>query len=673
MVRELDAKREIEHLKHELMEHNYHYYVLDDPKVSDAVYDQLFKKLQSLEQQYPQYRTPDSPTQRVGAAPLKAFKQVSHELPMLSLDNAFDEDDIRAFIKRIRDKLGTEKAIEFCCEPKMDGIAVSISYKNGKFHSAATRGDGETGEDITENIKTIRMVPMSLRGENHPKTLEVRGEVYMTKAGFLKLNNHAQAHGGKVFANPRNAAAGSLRQLDPQITAKRPLEIFFYGVGHVEADDLPPEHFARLQCLSSWGLRINPLIQLAINAEGCLHYYEKINQCREELPYEIDGVVYKVNDIKLQAKLGFVTRSPRWAIAHKFAAEEAFTILEDVEFQVGRTGALTPVARLKPVHVRGVTVSNATLHNMDEVRRKDVHIGDTVIVRRAGDVIPEVFGVLKEKRPRSAKEIQLPSSCPVCHSDIEQVEGEAVARCTGGLYCPAQRKATIRHFASRRALNIEGLGDKIVNQLVEARLIETVADLYDLKKNQLIELERMGEKSAENLLSEIEKSKNTTLPRFIYALGIREVGEATAKQLAHHYRDLRLLLSATEEELQKINDVGPIVAQHIFHFFHEAHNIDIINRLIQQGMTWAPIKEKQNSLNNLTFVITGTLRDFSREEAKLALEALGGKVTGSVSAKTDYLVVGKDPGSKFKKAKELNVKIISDENLKTFLAEHKHR
>lgn len=660
--------REIQSLKEQINEHNYNYYVLDHPVISDAIYDQLFKKLQALEAQHPEFASIDSPTKRIGAAPLKSFSQIKHEVPMLSLDNAFAVEDIIQFDKRVKERLQTKNTIEYCCEPKLDGIAVSIRYEQGKLVQAATRGDGETGEDITENIKTIRMIPLYLRGENHPPCIDVRGEVYMTKSGFEKLNERALAANTKIFANPRNAAAGSLRQLDSRITATRPLEIYFYGVGYVNEKWLPTEHYARLKMLSSWGLRINPLIRIMKGAEGCLNYYANMNEARQKLAYEIDGVVYKVNELHLQKKLGFVTRAPRWAIAHKFAAEEAFTILEDVEFQVGRTGALTPVARLRPVHVRGVTVSNATLHNMDEVRRKDVRIGDTVIVRRAGDVIPEVFAVLKEERPQSAKLIKLPSKCPICGSEVEQIEGEAVARCSAGLFCPAQRKGSIRHFASRKAMNIEGLGEKIVDQFVEAGLLKTVADIYILNREKIINLERMGEKSADNILKEIENSKKTTLPKFIYALGIREVGEATAKQLAYHFKGISELQSASENELQVVEDVGPIVAKHIHNFFQEEHNRQVIKRLLEYGIVWDEII--QNALLPLSgkiFVITGTLSAMSREEAKSQLELKGAKVTNSVSSKTSYLIVGDEPGSKLDKAKKLGIEIIEDKDFIEFL------
>jgi len=659
--RDEKAKKEIAQLREQINNHNYRYYVLDDPLIADAEFDQLFKRLQTLEKQYPELITSDSPTQRIGAPPLKAFASVAHAIPMLSLDNAFTEEDIRAFDQRIHERLGVTKDIEYCCEPKMDGLALSIRYENGRLIQAATRGDGEVGEDVTENVKTIKMIPLHLRGHDYPSVLEVRGEVFMSKKGFAALNKQAAEKDEKVFANPRNAAAGSLRQLDSHITAKRPLELYCYGVGVVKGKHLPKKHSEMLAHLSQWGLRVSPLIKVVHGIEGCLAYYQHMMTKRDSLAFEIDGVVYKVNSLAEQEELGFVTRAPRFAIAHKFPAEEAYTTLEAVEFQVGRTGALTPVARLKPVYVHGVTVSNATLHNQDEITRKDIHIGDTVIVRRAGDVIPEVVGVVKARRPKQTKKIVFPKHCPVCHSTIEKIPGEAIARCTGGLFCPAQRKENIKHFASRRAMDIEGLGDKLVDQLVDAQLLSSVADIYHLSQDQLQELERMGEKSAQNILVEIQKNKKTTLARFLYALGIREVGEATAKQLAQHFKTLPALQAATEEALQSVPDVGPVVATHIAHFFHEPHNRNVIQQLIKAGIHWEAVKTSSSlPLQGKTFVITGTLSDLSRDEAKEKLEMLGAKVAGSVSSKTSYVVVGEDPGSKLDKAKELGVAILDE-------------
>lgn len=656
-----EVKKEIEELRKQLSEHNYRYYVLDDPVISDMEYDQLFQQLKKLESSHPHLITADSPTQRVGGMPLKAFAEVTHAVPMLSLDNAFNEEDIIAFDQRICDRLHKEN-IEYCCEPKMDGIAINIRYENGLLTQAATRGDGSIGEDVTENIKTIKMVPLKLRGQRFPTVLDVRAEVYLSKNGFEKLNAEALKKNEKIFANPRNAAAGSLRQLDSRMTASRPLEFSCHGIGLVEGFKLPETHSEMLQQLAEWGLRVSTLIEVQKGVSGCINYYEKLVTKREKLAYEIDGVVYKVNSYAERDKLGFISRAPRWAIAHKFPAVEVNTIIETVEFQVGRTGAITPVARLKPVHVHGVTVSNATLHNMDEVKRKNIKVGDTVIVRRAGDVIPEVVGVVMAMRPSHVKEIKLPKNCPVCHSEIEHIEGEAIARCTGGLYCAAQQKEAIKHFASRRAMDIEGLGDKLVDQLVDEKLIENIADIYHLEKKSLENLERMGEKSAQNLLDQIEKSKNTTLPRFLYALGIREVGEATAKQLAVYFKTLPALEAATEEMLQGVPDIGPVVAKHIVHFFHETHNRKVIAKLLKAGIHWEEIKESKNlPLLGKTFVLTGTLNALTRDEAKEKLESLGAKVSGSVSGKTSFVVVGADAGSKLTKAKELGVKIL-DEN-----------
>jgi len=662
------VKKDILKLREEINEHNYRYHVLDDPTISDAEYDKLFQRLKKLESEHPELVTPDSPTQRVGAAPLKEFAEVTHAVPMLSLDNAFDDDDIVAFDQRIRDRLHAHATTEYCCEPKLDGLAISVRYQNGLLVQASTRGDGTTGEDVTENIKTIKMLPLQLRGSDYPRVLDVRGEVFMSKKGFEALNARAEKRGEKVFANPRNAAAGSVRQLDSQITANRPLEIFFYGVGVVEGGKLPGTHSAILKCLAQWGLRVSSLIEVVKGADECLKYYHRMAKRRDDLPFEIDGVVYKVNSHAEQEKLGFVSRAPRWAIAHKFPAEEVHTVIESVEFQVGRTGALTPVARLKPVHVHGVIVSNATLHNMDEIKRKDIHIGDHVIVRRAGDVIPEVVGVVPGKRSAHVNKIVMPKHCPVCHSMVEQVEDEAVARCTGGLVCAAQRKEIIKHFASRRAMDIEGLGDKLVEQLVDANLIANAADIYELTKKQLSDLERMGDKSAQNLLDQIEKSKNTTFARFLYALGIREVGEATAKQLAIYFKNLPALKAAKEEDLQGVPDIGPIVAAHIAHFFHEPHNRIIIDKLLKAGVHWDDVKESKHvPLLGKTFVITGTLSDMSRDEAKERLERLGAKVSGSVSSKTSYVVVGEDAGSKLDKARQLGIEILDDKQFYSFL------
>lgn len=692
-------------LREQINEHNYRYYILDQPSISDNEYDYLFKELIELEKHYPVLITPDSPTQRIGAiitrnhfSPKRGIKatvmrkspdsieraikhtatpfaEVTHIQPMLSLDNAFTDEDILAFDQRIQDRLAKESIIvstlEFTCEPKIDGLAVSLTYENGLLKRAATRGDGFIGEDITENIRTLPMVPLLMRGKNFPELIEVRGEVYMPKQGFLKLNEKAAKAGEKVFANPRNAAAGSMRQLDPRITASRPLSLFCYGIGAVKGKIFHKQSEMLAQ-LKDWGFPVNSETKVVQGIKEALAYFNYINEKRQKLAYEIDGVVYKINSFELQNKLGYISRAPRWAIAHKFAAEEVQTVVQSVAFYVGRTGALTPVAHVKPVFVSGVTVSNVTLHNMDEVRRKDVRAGDTVIIRRAGDVIPELVSVLKQFRPKHNEEVQLPLHCPVCHSLVERVEGEAAARCTAGLSCPAQHKESIRHFASRHALNIDGLGDRLVDQLVETKLVSTVADLYHLKLSEVANLERMAEKSAQNLLDALEKSKKTTLPRFIYSLGIREVGEATAKTLAQHFGDIDKIMSATEEELQQASDVGPVVAQHIHNFFKEKHNRQVIEKLIKAGIHWEPIKVSKKDLPLLgkTFVLTGTLQHFSREAAKEKLESLGAKVAGSVSAKTSFVVAGSDPGSKLEKANSLEVKVLDEKEFLDMLVDY---
>ncbi len=663
------VKSKLKELRLAINEHNYRYYVLDDPTISDAKYDDLFRQLKLLEEKYPSFVTPDSPTQRVGSAPLKSFAEVKHEVPMLSLDNAFSEDDIDAFYQRLMDRMHSNTSISFCCEPKLDGLAVSLRYENGVLINAATRGDGFVGEDITENIKTIKMIPLHLRGNDYPRIIEVRGEVFMPKQGFEQLNSDAAKRGEKQFANPRNAAAGSLRQLDPRVTASRPLEFYAYGMGVMKGADMPDTQFNLLRYLSKWGMRVSDLIEVVHGEKGCFAYYQMLHNMRVKLPFEIDGVVYKVNSIEKQDKLGYVTRSPRWAIAHKFPAEEAETIVEAVEFQVGRTGAITPVARLKPVYVHGVTVSNATLHNMDEIQRKDIHVFDAVVIRRAGDVIPEVVRVIKAKRPDNAKRIVLPSVCPVCQSAIEQVEGEAVARCSGGLFCLAQRKENIKHFASRKAMDIEGMGDKLVEQLVDAGMIESVADIYKLDRDRLAALDRMGIKSADNLIAQINKSKSTTLPKFLYSLGIREVGETTAKNLALHFGNIEPLMQASEEQLQQVQDIGPVVASHTANFFKEQHNRKIIEKLIHAGVRWDPVQVSAHQpLAGKTFVITGTLTGMTRDEAKEILEKLGARVSSSISSKTSYLVAGDDPGSKLKKAKELAVNILNEAEMIKFIS-----
>ncbi len=670
-----DVQKRVNELHKLLHYHNYRYYVLDDPEISDSEYDRLMRELQDIEAQYPKARTPDSPTQRVGAPPLDSFEEVKHLVPMLSLSNAFTDEEVIAFEKRLLDRLNKNRdkplsTLEFACEPKLDGLAVSLLYENGLLIQAATRGDGETGENITENVRTIRTVPLRLRGDNIPARLEVRGEVFMPKASFEALNKKAREHGEKTFVNPRNAAAGSLRQLDSRITAQRNLAMYCYATGLVEGADLPDTHQHALQQLARWDLPICPEIEVVQGAQGCLRYYKKMGDKREQLSYEIDGVVYKINDLSLQAELGFVSRAPRWALAHKFPAHEEMTILKGVDFQVGRTGALTPVARLKPVFVGGVTVTNATLHNMHEIERKDIRIGDTVIVRRAGDVIPEIARVVPEKRPPNAKIIELPKKCPVCGSDIEYENDHAVARCTGGLYCPAQQKEAIKHFASRKAMDIDGLGTKLVDQLYDEGLVKNVADLYSLKVEQLMKLERMGKKSAENLIHALQASKHPTLARFIYALGIREVGETTAKSLANHYRSFEALRHTDAETLQTIDDVGPIVANHIVYFFQQEHNNDVIDALFAAGIE-PQIPEEFNPeelpLIGHTYVLTGTLQHLKRNEAKTQLEALGAKVSGSVSKHTTAVFAGEKAGSKLTKAEALGVPIKNEEDLLALL------
>ena len=655
-----------------ITEHNYQYYVLDDPRVPDAEYDRLFRELQDLEAQYPDIVTPDTPTRRVGASVETTFEEVVHRIPMLSLDNAFSDEELRDFDRRVRDRLKTEEDIEYVCEPKLDGLAVSLHYESGVLTRAATRGDGYTGEDITANIRTIPSVPLRLRGDNVPELVEVRGEVYMPREGFETLNKRLADKGEKTFVNPRNAAAGSLRQKKPTVTARRPLELCAYSVALEDESRLPATHWEGLQQVGAWGFRINPEMRRATGAEDCLQAYNELMDKRASLPYEIDGIVFKVNSLALQRQLGFVSRAPRWAIAQKFPAQEELTVIEDVEFQVGRTGAITPVARLKPVFVGGVTVSNATLHNMDEIRRLDARIGDTVFVRRAGDVIPQVVKVVAERRPDNTREVQLPDACPVCQSDIVQIEGEVVARCSGGLFCPAQRKEAIRHYASRKALDIEGLGDKWIDILVDRELVTTVADLYLLKKADLTGLERMGDKSAGNLIDAIDRSRHPVLWKFLYALGIREVGEATAKALASHFGTLEAIGEADEDALQSVSDVGPIVAGHIRSFFDQTHNQETIQALKDAGVQWQTeeITASEKPLKGETWVLTGSLSDMTRDDAKAKLESLGAKVAGSVSGKTSCVVAGEAAGSKLTKAENLGVPVMDESAFVEFLGTH---
>ena len=655
-------------LREQLNQHNHLYYVLDDPSIPDVEYDRLLRQLQELEAEYPSLKTPDSPTQRVGGEPLKAFNSVVHEVPMLSLDNAFSDEELLEFHRRVTERLKLTGSLSYVCEPKLDGVAVSLLYENGILTRGATRGDGATGEDITENVRTINSIPLKLQTDHPPVLLEVRGEIYLPKAGFEKINREAAASDERQFVNPRNAAAGSLRQLDSKITASRPLEMAAYSLGQISGlgssdKGFTETHSGTLALLKQWGFLINPHVEVATDIEGCLSYYQRMSELRNQLPCEIDGIVYKVDDLSLQQRLGFVARAPRWAIARKFPAQEEMTKLIDVEFQVGRTGAVTPVARLEPVFVGGVTVSNATLHNQDEVERLGVKVGDTVIVRRAGDVIPQVVKVVMEKRPESAKQITFPDHCPVCHSLVEKVEGEAVSRCSGGLVCSAQQKQAIKHYASRKAMDIEGLGDKLVEQLVDQELIHSVEDLYQLELEQLADLERMGKKSAENLLSALDKTKSTTLPRFLYALGIREVGEATARSLAKHFGDLSALQSATEEELQEVPDIGPVVAHFVHEFFNQKDNLKVIEGLCHWGVHWPAVEVGNDDtlpLSGQTWVLTGTMEVMGRAEAKEKLQLLGAKVSGSVSAKTDCVVAGPGAGSKLKKAQDLDISILDE-------------
>ena len=666
----MSLQKQIDTLRHDLRRYEYEYHVLDNPTIPDAEYDRLFHQLKALEAAHPELITADSPTQRVGAKPLSGFAQIRHEIPMLSLDNAFSDEEFYAFVKRIEDRLiRLPEPLTFCCEPKLDGLAVSILYVNGVLTQAATRGDGTTGEDITANIRTIRNIPLQLLMDNPPARLEVRGEVFMPHAGFERLNQLALEKGEKTFANPRNAAAGSLRQLDPKITSKRPLVLNAYSIGIAEGVDLPNTHYDRLQWLKSIGIPVNPEIRLCNGTDEVLDFYRDIQNKRSSLGYDIDGTVLKINDIALQEKLGFISKAPRWAIAYKFPAQEELTRLNDVEFQVGRTGAITPVAKLEPVFVAGVTVSNATLHNGDEIERLDIAIGDTVVIRRAGDVIPQIIGVLHDRRPADARPIIFPKTCPVCDSAIVRIEGEAVARCTGGLFCAAQRKEALKHFVSRKAMDIDGVGGKLIEQLVDRELVHTPADLFKLDLTTLTHLERMGTKSAENALASLEKAKNTTLARFIFALGIREVGEATALNLANHFKTLEALQNADLEALQQVPDVGEVVANRILAFWHEPHNVAVVNDLIAQGVHWETVETKEvteNRFKGKTVVLTGTLTQMGRNEAKALLQDMGAKVSGSVSAKTDFVIAGDAAGSKLTKAQELGVTVLTEEE---FLAQ----
>lgn len=661
------VQNKIKKLREEIQRHNYSYYVLDEPTVPDAEYDKLMRSLQKFEEDHPKLITSDSPTQRVGAKPLDSFPSAKHEVPMLSLGNVFNAEELEAFEVRIKDRLKRDINIDYMAEPKLDGLAVSLIYEKGVLVRGATRGDGMTGEDVTENVRTIKSIPLRLRANKKlPNTLEVRGEVFMPRKGFEKMNAKARSKGEKTFVNPRNAAAGSLRQLDPRNTAQRPLDIYFYSATNIEKATKITTQYESLQFLKELGLKVCPEAKMVPGYRGCLSFYQDILKKRDQLDYEMDGVVYKVNELALQEELGFVSRAPRWAVAHKFPAQEAVTKVDRIEFQVGRTGALTPVAKLEPVFVGGVTVSNATLHNMDEVQRKDVRAGDKVIIRRAGDVIPEVVKTVLKAGEKRARPVKAPTQCPECDSAVVRIEDEAVIRCSGGLFCPAQRKGAIKHFASRTALDIEGLGDKLVDQLVDEKLVSSVQDLFYLDVNKITALERMGEKSANNLLAAIEESKQTSFSRFIYSLGIREVGVATASALADYFSDLNALMDSSNEQLQEIDDVGPIVAENITAFLAQAHNREVIDELIKAGIVWkkkAAVKKKNAALAGNTYVLTGTLEKLTRPKAAEQLKQLGAKVTTSVSKKTTAVIAGSNPGSKITKAEALGVKVLTEKDL----------
>ncbi len=661
-----DIHEQIAALRREIDQHNHRYYVLDDPVISDAEYDQLFRKLQALEAGHPEPVTSESPTQRVGSAPASHFEKIQHKIPMLSLGNAFSDEELSDFDRRMREKLDVDE-VEYAAEPKLDGLAVTLMYENGHLIYGATRGDGTTGEDITRNIQTISSIPLQLTGQGHPRKLEVRGEVFMPKAGFARLNQQAREDGRKTFANPRNAAAGSLRQLDPKITASRQLDIYIYALGQV-SEEISLYHSGMLKQLQQWGLKPIPLIKVIKGIDGLKTYYQDLGMLRNNLPYEIDGVVYKINAYSQQKIMGFVSRAPRWAIAHKFPAQEEMSVLEEIEVQVGRTGALTPVARLKPISVGGVTVTNATLHNMDEIIRKNVRVGDRVIIRRAGDVIPEIVRSVPDKRRRKPPLFAMPTTCPICNSAVQRVEGEAAYRCTGGLYCSAQRKEALKHFVSRKAMDIDGLGKKMIEQLVDKELIKTPDDIYRLNFRTIADLDRMAEKSANNLLNAIEQSKQTTLARFLYALGIREVGEATAAALANHFLTLENLMQAGEQQLLEVPDVGPIVARHILNFLNEEHNQSVMQKLQKVGIRWPEIKTaNQLPLEGKTYVITGTLSTMSRNAARQKLTSLGAKVTSSISGKTTALIIGEKAGSKLTKARDSGIDTLDEKGLAALL------
>ncbi|EAR23368.1 NAD-dependent DNA ligase LigA [Nitrococcus mobilis] len=663
------VERRVAALRDQIEQHNYRYFVLDDPQVSDADYDVLMRELQALEADHPDLVSPDSPTQRVGAKPVEAFGEARHGVPMLSLDNAFDAGELGEFDRRIRERLGINR-IAYMAEPKLDGLSVNLRYEQGRLVQGGTRGDGQVGEDITANIRTLRTIPLRLRGKGWPELIEVRGEIVIRKADFKHLNTLRLEAGERLFANPRNAAAGSLRQLDPRVTARRPLTFFAFGIGE-SREVIAGRQSQILERLHGWGFPVYERVQVVSGVEECLAYYRRLMAQRETLPFEIDGTVYKVDDLSSQQRLGFTARAPRWAVAYKLPAREGLSVVLDIEPSVGRTGVITPVARLEPVPLGGVIVRHATLHNEDEVRRKDVRIGDTVMLRRAGDVIPEIIGVQPEKRPQGAQPWRMPLKCPVCSAEVMRLEHQAAHRCLGGLYCAAQRTGAILHFASRRAMDIDGLGEKLVEQLVGRGLVATVADLYSLERAQLVELERMGERSAGNLLRAIDASRATTLARFLYALGIPEVGEVTAKRLAEHYGDLDPLERATEEALTRLPDIGPVLAQRITHFFAQPHNREVIDALRRSGLHWSvPDGANQSTpLAGRVFVLTGTLKGYTREEAQERIEALGGRVTGHVSKNTDYMIVGEAPGSKRDKAVQLGITLLDESGFRQLIVD----
>ncbi|AJQ96715.1 NAD-dependent DNA ligase LigA [Gynuella sunshinyii] len=661
--------QQLQQLRQMIERHNYEYYVLNESTVTDAEYDRLMQQLRKIESEHPEWVTPDSPSQRVSGQPADGFETVVHEVPMLSLDNAFGEQDMHDFVRRIQDRLRQQDDFEFCCEPKLDGLAISLLYENGVLVRAATRGDGTTGENITANAKAIRNIPLRLRGNGYPAILEVRGEVYMTRSGFEAMNERFRSNEEKTYMNPRNAASGALRQLDSRITAQRPLEFCCYSVGRVEQGTVPDSQYALLKQLQQWGLKINSEMRQVTGVDGCLDYFQQMLNKRDGLDYDIDGVVFKIDDMALQKRLGFVSRAPRWAIAHKFPAQEEQTRLLAVDYQVGRTGAITPVARLEPVFVGGVTVSNATLHNLDEITRLGLAINDQVIIRRAGDVIPQIVKVAHQADDDERQVIEIPTACPVCGSDVLRVEGEAALRCTAGLFCDAQRKEGLKHFVSRKAMDIEGLGDKLIDTLVDLKLVNHFSDLFRLTFEQLVNLERMAEKSANNLLEALEHSKQTTLPRFLFSLGIREVGETTARNLANHFADLNELMHASEEDLQGVDDVGPVAARNVAAFFAETHNRDEVQALLDLGIQW-PVQQQDSTdavLAGQTWVVTGKLEALSRDEASERLLALGAKVAGSVSKKTTRVVAGPGAGSKLKKANELNIPVMDEAEFMDYL------